>query len=286
MKTIYKSKDSKKETLDLYDAQLGKLGCEYTDIYVDTSFGKTHVVETGNFGGKPLLVFHGGNSTTAYNLLVCRFLLKDFHVFAVDIIGHPGKSDERCLSPRGYDYGKWGGEVIERLGFSKIRCFAGSFGGGVLVKTMCAAPEKIEKSVLVVPSAISNAFPVGSAKMMVPLIKYLRTHEQRYITKTALFMSITEDPLDTDTYDILKDSFKNVKTKVGMPSNVSKKRMQKCTAPTLVIASELDCLFPAKKVLRRAKEIIPNCKTYELKERGHIHLLTDKEQQMIVKFLL
>lgn len=286
MKTIYKSKESKKETLALYDAQLRKLGCEFKDIYVDTSFGKTHVVETGNFGKEPLLVFHGGNSTTAYNLLIYRFLLKDFHVYAVDTIGHPGKSDERCLSHRGYDYGKWGSEVIEKLGFSKIRCFGVSFGGGVLVKTMCVAPEKIERSVVVVPSGINNAFPIGSAKMLVPLINYLRTHEEKYITKTALFMSITEDPLDADTYDVLKDSFKNVRTKVGMPSNVSKKRMLKCTAPTLVLASELDCLFPANKVLRRAKEIIPNCETYELKGRGHMHLLTDKEQQMIIKFLL
>lgn len=285
IKTIYKTSDGKQKTLALYDAQLLKLGFSYKDIFITTSFGKTHVVETGNTAGPALLVFHGGNSTSAYNLLVCRFLLQDYHVYAVDIIGHPGKSDERCLSPRGYSYGKWGSEVISALGFQKIRCFGGSFGGGVLAKTMCVAPEKIEKSVLVVPSGISNAIPIGSAKMTVPLIKYNRTHEKKYITETALFMSITEEPLDDDTYDILKDSFENVKTKVGMPSNVSKKKMQKYKAPALVFASELDCMFPARKVLKRAKEILPQCETYEFKGRGHMHLLTEKEKQIIIDFL-
>ncbi len=64
---------------------------------------------------KPLLVFHGGNATTAYNLNDCKFLLNDFHIYAVDIIGHPGKSAEVSLSPRNQDYGKWAIDVmIER----------------------------------------------------------------------------------------------------------------------------------------------------------------------------
>lgn len=103
---IYKSETGKEKSLQLYDKQIKKLDSEYNDIYVGTSFGKTHLIEIGNKNGKPLLVFHGGNSTTSYNLLAFRFLLNDFHIYAVDTIGHPGKSDEVCLSARNYDYGK------------------------------------------------------------------------------------------------------------------------------------------------------------------------------------
>ena len=39
---------------------------KYEDIYIDTSFGKTHLIETGNLSGSPLLVFHGRNATTTY----------------------------------------------------------------------------------------------------------------------------------------------------------------------------------------------------------------------------
>ncbi len=80
--------------------------------WVSTSFGETHLIETGNPAGIPLLVFHGGNVTTAYNLLACDFLMKDFHIYAVDTIGHPGKSAEVSLS------------------------------AGILAKAMCAAPPK------------------------------------------------------------------------------------------------------------------------------------------------
>ena len=128
--SIYKSEAGRRKSLELYDRQLAKLQLPFSDIYADTSFGKTHIVDTGNKEGRPLLVFHGGNSTSSYNLLLCRFLLADFHIYAVDTIGHPGKSDEVCLSPRGYDYGRWAGEVIEKIGYDRIACFGGSFGGG------------------------------------------------------------------------------------------------------------------------------------------------------------
>ena len=285
MKSIYKTKEGKKKCLELYDRQLKKSGAHYEDIYVDTSFGKTHLVRIGNKAGKPLLVFHGGNSTTAYNLLLCKFLLDDFDIYAVDIIGHPGKSDEISLSPRGYSYGEWASEVIDKLGFKKMRCYGGSFGGGVLAKLMCVCPEKVERCVLEVPSGINNAFPISSAKMMIPLIKYIITNNEDFIIKTAMYMTNGEDIIDEDTKDILKDSFDNVKTKVAMPSNTDKNRMNKFKAPAFVLAGEYDCLFPAKRVIKRAKEIIPNVRTYELRGRGHMHLLTNEEKQMIIDFL-
>ena len=54
----------------------------------------------------------------------------------------------------------------------------------------------------------------------------------------------------------------------------------------LVMGAEKDCLFPGAGVIERAEKIIPNCKTYLLRGRGHMHFLTDEEKRMIVDFLL
>lgn len=282
---IYRTQSGREKSLALYDRQLLKLGKSFSDIYVETSYGETHIVEIGHRNEIPLLIFHGGNSTSAYNLLMCRFLLEDFHVYAVDIPGHPGKSDEVCLSHTGYSYGKWASEVIGQLGYAKMPCFGGSFGGGVLAKLICTAPEKVEKAVLVVPAGINNAFPVSSAKMMLPLLLYRITKKEKYLIKTALHMALDETVLDEDTLDIIKDSFDNVKTKVGMPTDVPKNKVSDYHAPALVIAAEKDCLFPAEKVLPRAKRIFMNCRTYELKGSGHIHVLPPNIKNVIIDFL-
>ncbi len=67
MSTIYKKADSKAKVLALYDRQMKKLNYPYKDLYVETPYGESHLVETGDLSGKLLLVFHGGNSTSAYN---------------------------------------------------------------------------------------------------------------------------------------------------------------------------------------------------------------------------
>lgn len=285
LKTIYKSESGKAQILALYDRQLERLGMPYQDLFVDTGFGKTHLIETGNLQGKPLLVFHGGNATTAYNLLACDFLWDNFHIYAVDTIGHPGKSAEVCLSPNNYDYGTWASEVITALSFESIACFAGSFGAGILAKAMCVSPEKIEKAVLYVPSAIKNAPVINSVSMAFPMMLYWMTHEQKWLEACILPMAVTKENITSDIFETAKCSIDFAKIKAGMPSDVNPAEMQKCTAPTLVLAGEHDCLFPAARVLPQAEKMIPHCKTYLLKQRGHMNVLTDTEKKMIVGFL-
>lgn len=283
--SIYKSQKGKQEILELYDRQLQRLELPYSDIWVNTSFGETHLIETGNLLGEPLLVFHGGNATTAYNLLFCDFLMKDFHIYAVDSIGHPGKSAEVSLSPNNYDYGRWASEVISAIRYESICCFGGSFGAGILAKTMCVAPQKIKKAVLYVPSGIKNAPAINSMRMMFPMIMYWITHEDKWLKKCMLPMAVTEENITKDIYETAKLSIDHTKVKTGMPRNVNGKAMKKCKAETLVMAAEKDCLFPAKGVLKRGNQIIGNCTTYLLKNRGHMSVLTDEEKRMIVEFL-
>lgn len=285
MKSIYKSPKGKEEVWKLYDRQLQRMKNDYIDKWVSTSFGKTHIIETGNMTGIPLLVFHGGNATTAYNLLACDFLFEDFHIYAVDTIGHPGKSDETCLSVRNYDYGKWAGEVVSAIGYDEIRCFGGSYGAGIIAKMMCAVPEKVSRVVLYVPAGINNAPAINSIRMMFPMILYWITHKEKWLRQCMLPMAVTKDNITEDIYETAKCSIDFCKVKAGMPGNVRKEDMRKCNAATLVMAGEKDCLFPAKRVIPRAKRIIPDCTTYLLENRGHMSELTKEERKMIVDFL-
>ena len=285
MRTIYKSERGKEEILNLYDSQLSRLTIPWKDIYVDTSFGKTHIVETGNELGEPLLFFHGGNSTSAYTLLTLDFIMEDFHIYAVDTIGHPGKSAEISLSPKNYDYGKWAGELIDKLGYESMCLFGGSFGAGIIA-TMCVVPDKIKRVVIYVPSGIKNAPAVNSFKMMIPMIMFWITGKDKWLKKVFLPLAITEENITDDILETARLSILHSKVKTGMPSNVDEELMNKCNAPTLVMAAEKDCLFPGYGVIERAKQIIPNCETYLLKGRGHMNFLTDVEKKMIVDFLL
>lgn len=285
MKSIYRSARAKEEILTLYDKQIEELHISYNDIYVNTSFGKTHLIECGDYNKKPLLVFHGGNATTAYNLKYCDFLLPYFHIYAVDTIGHPGKSDEVSLSPYNQDYGKWASEVIGQLGYESMACFGGSFGAGVLVKTMCVSPQMVERSVLLVPSAINNAMSIKSMNMMFPMVMYWITGKEEWFIKCILPMAITRANITNDILITARCSIDHAKIKSIMPQNEKLDQLQKYKNPVLVLAAEKDCLFPAKKVIPQAKKAWPQCAAYLLKDRGHINELTLEEKEMILKAL-
>lgn len=286
MRSIYKTEEGEKEILELYDSQLSRLKTPWKDVCVDTSFGKTHIVETGNLSGEPLLIFHGGNVTSAYTLLTLDFAMDDFHIYAVDTIGHPGKSAETSLSPNNYDYGKWTREVVEKLGYESMCLFGGSFGAGIIAKSMCVVPDKIKRVVLYVPSGIKNAPAINSYKMMFPMILYWITKKDKWLKRVFLPLAITEDNITDDIYETAKRSILHSRVKVGMPGDVDEERMKKCNAPTLIMAAEKDCLFPGKAVIERAGRIIPNCETYLLAGRGHMNFLTEAEKKMIIDFLL
>ena len=216
-------------------------------MWIDTSFGITHLIKTGNADGIPLLVFHGGNATTAYMLLTCGFLMQDFLIYAVDTIGHPGKSDGVSLSAFNYDYGKWTGEIINKLGYPSICCFSGSFGAGIIAKTMCVCPDLVERAVLYIPSGINIAPAIGNIRMLLPMIMYWATHNDHWLKHCMIPMALTPDNITNDSFETAKMSITYAKIKTAMPSNVSAKRMSLCNAPTLVMAAEKDCLFPAQR---------------------------------------
>ncbi|MDE7439064.1 MAG: alpha/beta hydrolase [Clostridia bacterium] len=286
MKSIYKSENAKNEVLALYDKQLQELNIKYNDLWIDTSFGKTHIIECGNLCGKPLLIFHGGNATTTYNLKDCFFLLRDFHIYAVDTIGHTGKSADVSLSPYNHDYGNWAVEIIRALAYEKIACLGGSFGAGIIVKLMCVAPDLVERCVLIVPSAIHNAPTVKSINMAFAIVMYKLTHKEKWFIRCMLPMAIKRENISDDLLTTARCSIDNTKIKSIMPKNEKTKNLCKYCNSVLIMAAEKDCLFPAKQVIKKAKKVWNKSTCYLLKDRGHIHNLTVKEKKMIVDFLL
>lgn len=284
---VYRSKNGKSASYSLYDQQVEALELPYQDMFLETSFGKTHLIELGKPDGKPLLVFHRGNTSSAYNLHQFKFLLKDFHTYALDSIGQPGKSAEIVLSPKNLDYGKWAKQVIEQLHFSKMLVLGGSYGAGIITKLIATAPKKIEKAVLLMPAGIKNNLSLSIMPLALSMLQYRLTKNKSYLLKTALQLAAFTDSRDLDQYILptLADSFDHVHVRAGMPSNISEQLAKKCKAPLLIMAAENDCLFPAHKVLPRAQAIFSNCQTYLLENRGHLCYLTKQEEQQIITFL-
>lgn len=79
--------------------------------YVDTSFGKTFLLEAGNPENPTIVLLHGSCSNCAAWLGDIPALSERFHVIAVDIPGEPGNSEENRLDIHSNDYPRWLNEL-------------------------------------------------------------------------------------------------------------------------------------------------------------------------------
>lgn len=265
-KSIYKSPNGKQILLDLYDTQLKNLVIQYEEKFVQTRYGNTHMIIAGNKDSTPLICLHGGNSNTPDTLKSDLPLLESFRVHSLDIIGHPGKSAETQLSSKDLSYGYWLFDVIEALNFKKVNIYAGSFGAGVAIRLATIAPEKISKLFLAIPSGIAKGSIKDQLKIMLPYLRYrIRSNDRNLIKMSSLLMTRFDD----DRIELLQAIFKYVKIKTEMPRPAKKGELANLTSPTVVIAAQNDILFPAAKVIPRAREIFPNLVYTEILDGLH-----------------
>lgn len=254
---IYKSTEGKAKILDYYDKALSKLNVSYNDLYVNTRFGKTHILEIGPAEGKPLVIFHGGNVTNPVSLSWFKPLMQDYHIYAPDTMGHPGKSDQTRLSPKDDSYGHWAVDFLDEIGLNQAYFIGPSYGGGITLRIAAHAPERISKAVLIIPSGIAR----GSTKRMIfevipPLLiyRYFPNHD-RLIRAVKPMLS---EEIDEDLLQHIGDVLLNVKLESEFPRLATAEELEGFKAPTLVLAGDKDIFFPSEAVIPRAKEIILN----------------------------
>lgn len=264
--SIYRSPEGKRELANIYDKYLGKLDRPYDDIYLQTRYGRTHVVNIGKKDSIPLVCLHGGNSNTPDMLVSNLPILEKFNVYAIDTIGHPGKSDETRLSSRDLSYGFWLLDVIDELKFNRVNIYSGSFGAGIAVRLATIAPERINRLALCMPSGIANGSIMDKTRLFIPYIRYrLKSSNSNLMKLCSTLMT----RFDEDRIKLLQGIFKHMKINPEMPRPARNGELDELFAPTLVVAAKNDILFPASKVIPRAREIFPNLVLAEIIDGLH-----------------
>ncbi len=265
-KTIYNSPEGKKRLLDIYDDHLNSLNIPFRDIYVTTRFGKTHIVNIGKQDSIPLVCLHGGNSNTPDMLISNILMIKEFNLYAIDTIGHPGKSEETHLSSDDLSYGYWLLDVLNELQLESVNIYSGSFGAGIAIRLATVAPEKIDKLALFVPAGIAKESMKDKATLMLPYMKYkIRRTSKNLIKLCSTLMT----RFDNQRIELLQAIFRDVKINPNMPRPADYGELDNLQAPTLVVAAKNDILFPASRVIPRAKEVFPNLVYTEIIEGLH-----------------
>ncbi|MGB5981990.1 MAG: alpha/beta hydrolase [Nonlabens sp.] len=266
---FFKSKEGKEKILSLYNKKLNELNIEFTEKLIRTQFGATNVIATGDCKNPPLVLIHGTGGCAPQILDSFPNLASKYCVFAVDVLAQPNKSAENKLDMKSLDYGKWLVEVIQKLNLSEVTLVGFSFGGFISLKTLEHNEKLIKKAYLIAPVYIVNGNPlVGLFKMFIPLKKFIRTGNDKYLKKV---MNALFNERDDFAFQFMGTTFQNCNMDFSPLPVISKQSAKNINTPLTIIAAEEDILFPGKKMIKRAKQIFPAlCKTVVLKASKHV----------------
>ncbi|MGD6816894.1 alpha/beta fold hydrolase [Metabacillus sp. 113a] len=187
--TIYK-KEGKKVITQHYDNYIKTFNFDVEKVYVDTSYGRTHLLIAGPSEGKPIFIFQGGNCINPMTLSWFLPLAEKYRVYAPDTIGHPGYSAESRISAMDDRFALWIKELMDYF-IIDDSAFAGpSYGAGIILRLAAFFPDKIDCSVLVSPAGIQLGPKWKMVKeILLPLILFKSTSSQKYLRKMTDAMS-------------------------------------------------------------------------------------------------
>lgn len=276
--TYFKSEKGRQEIFDLYDQKLEQLNIEYKYLKVNTSYGDTNVICTGNPENPPILVIHGSNGCAPIALEAYPNLSSVFQVFAIDLLAQPNKSAETRLNMKDHSYGIWMNEVISALHLKEVRMVGFSFGGLVILKTLEADESRIKEVYLAAPAYVVNGNPLKLLlKVFIPIKRYLNSGKTRYVEK---FLAELFTQHDDFAKQFLACVFRHYTMDFTPVPIISTRSAKSIKTPITLFAAKNDLLFPGKKMIKRASDIFPSLKRTMLFEHSK-HVQRKAENQTI-----
>jgi pimeloyl-ACP methyl ester carboxylesterase len=267
--SLYKNPEAQQTMMRLYDEKLAACGIEYESVYVDTLAGKTHVIISGDAKLPPLVVFHGINAGAPLALEAIKHLNQTYRIYGIDTVGQATRSAETRLPMKGDAYGEWIAATLDGLQLEKVNVLAISYGAFLLQKMMAFQPDRLLKSIFVVPSGfVSGNFWRSMKELSFPLMRFLRSKKESDLLKFMDAFFITKDKHSIEMQKTLLLGFK---MDYRRPILVKNRDTANVKTPVYVMVADDDIFFPGDKTLKRCADLFPSLKdTYILKQSKHI----------------
>lgn len=154
---LYKSVDGYRAIMEWYESLVEKIGVPFESLYVNTRFGRTHMLASGRPDAPALFLISGVAGCAPLWRKQLESLSADFRVYALDIPGQPGRSDPNPPSFLNDDYCDWLKDVLDDLGIERAHVAGISAGAWIAMRFGSLHPDRVGKVVMLGPTGISSA---------------------------------------------------------------------------------------------------------------------------------
>jgi pimeloyl-ACP methyl ester carboxylesterase len=265
--SIYASPQVEARFMQIYDEKMTGWPVPYDDVFVDTRYGKVHVIESGPQDAPPLLFLHAsGVSGWSWKFNVADFS-KSFRTYAIDLIGDAGKSeyaDLQNVMKTGQDQADLYAEICDRLGVEKAYVVGASEGGFIGSNFALHHPERVEKLALLGPMGYSGAV------QSIMRITFAQFFPLKPLQKATFKWAFSDSPRLNDEFGewfmLIMNGLRPYKIS---PMPLSAEQRQGIKVPVLFVFGEGDNLVGDPQAARDLVQDIPDVRV-EIVPAGHL----------------
>jgi pimeloyl-ACP methyl ester carboxylesterase len=286
----FKSEAGRARYLAAYDAVLAEWPAPFEEIDVPTRLGATHVIASGRKDAPPLVLLPSFAGTATVWRLNAADLSRDFRIYAVDVIGQPGKSlAVRRLADR-RDYADWMVDLLDGLGVARASIVGCSFGGFVALNQAALTPDRVDRVVAISPPGVfgSQYWKLTYAmRIRAPIVRLLRRLRGR---KRAPSMTdlVRRPPRDGKwAAQMAATMAERPELSVINPPVFRRAELRAIQSPALLLIGAEETLYDPQTMLKRAQAMMPRLAGAIVPDADHVAAMAqpDDVNARIARFL-
>lgn len=281
--SIYFTPQVQIEMMAIYNAKLAQWPTPYETRYLDTSYGKVHVIISGPENAPPVLLLNAGQMAGWSWMTNVGALNEHYRTYAIDTIGEPGKSELSDINHFPKNGAEWSDllvKITDELGVDKAFVVGASNGGFLALNYAIHYPERIEKIALLgsmglTPSTNENIMRITFSQMF-PL---------KLVQDNTIRWSFGDDPeLRAQIDEWFRLVFQTA-PKESPPVTMKAEELQQVKVPTLAVLGTKDNLMGDLGKVRELASNVPGIELVEI-EASHLMGMEDPEtcNQLILDF--
>lgn len=263
-RSIYTTREGERVVRELCAAMLTRWPVPFDSVTVDTRHGPTAAIACGPRGAPPLVLLHGASSNALMWMGDVARLAERHRVFALDIIGEPGRSAPVRLPWKGRGYADWLSDVLDGLGLEATRLIGLSQGGWIALDFAIAHAERVEKLVLLSPAGVTRDRPTFILRAL-PLL-LLGRRGKRIISRIV----VGGQPLDPEAQAMVDAFMVHVRPRTSPAPLFSDGELAHLSMPVLLVGGDEDAIREPRAIAARLQRLLPELHAEILPEMGHV----------------
>jgi pimeloyl-ACP methyl ester carboxylesterase len=236
--------------------------------FVETPFGRTHVVESGCPTGDPVVLVHAASLSATQWYLQAADLGAGRHLFALDIMGDIGRSEQIAPMHTRDEAAAWLAATLDGLDTGPATLVGSSFGGFLATNLASLRPETVRSLVLLAPAATLRPFkPLANLMIrmgsLVPLPVTVKPGLRGMMggeLPDARIVAQMEAGVRGFRYD-----------RRGIyPSEIPDHELAAIRCPVLVLLGDREMIYDPVKAAQRATSLLPAAEVEIVPGVGHL----------------